>query len=189
MLMFAAPASASVIVQDIPFSADVQDANATVFADPFNAALGTLTGVSVTVSADYMPDILVEGPVGSPSSSVLHYQFGGPGDAPVKAVGGTFPLVLNASNDLTGPAEHVGFTVVPASDLGAYIDTQPVYVGFLDMFSLPAAGTSWPTYVDNSTYSGTFEVTYTYAVAEPASLTILGSALVAMAVRRRRSRR
>jgi hypothetical protein len=175
-LSMPAAALGDTITEAVGFSSNSNIGLYSVMGPMFNPALGTLTGVSISVSGTYSANIVTAATSPDPAS-VLGYDWSVTGDRNIGSVG-TFGLIADG-NSLTGSPEAFNFStgVLPAPDDQYYLGAPPFTTGLLinvDVFSNPAVTGSWGSpYDDNSAFSGVVEATYTYTVPEPGTLALL----------------
>jgi len=172
LLGAAVPAVADTITYDVPFSLNTYPASDTVYGPQFNPVLGTLTEVSAIVTGTYLPDIV--GPTLPSTTTAAFYEYWG-GDCSCGSgnmLVGTYTLTNGK-----GPAQAFSFSTGALPNLQNYIQFFGVTTGFLlnvgafsESLTPGAWGNDWN---DQSTYSGTVDITYTYTVPEPSSLAIL----------------
>jgi len=170
----AVPALADTITYNVPFSFVQIGSSETVYGPQFDPYLGTLTEVSAVVTGTYLPDILGASVPSSTSAAfwVSGEGYSGGGLGPTEV--GTYTLT-----DGKGPAQPFSFSTGALPGLEYYIDPNDSVAfanGFLlniDAYSQPVTPGAWGDWDDNSTFSGTVELTYTYTVPEPSSLAIL----------------
>jgi hypothetical protein len=185
----AEPALADAITETIAFSGSDENGVTTVSGPVFNASLGTLTGVSITITGTLTPDIFTT-VTNAPTSAMLdgYIDLLGAGGPPTVLNGGTFTLTQNGAY-LTGAPEAFSFTEASTNlaVLNNYI-SSPGYMttglANLDIYAVSATPGAWGSQADSiSPYSGEFAITYTYDVPEPASLALLafGATLLPLA--------
>jgi hypothetical protein len=191
-IAWSVPAAANTIVEDIAFSGSVANGPAFVTGPLFNPALGTLTGVSVAVTGQYELSVFT---LESGLPPIMKFALQGifePAGADVSLPLGTFYATTANRTNYTGMAA-IGFTGT-LGDIGDYVAGSPDATSYLaglgfDAFPANHIGLGGDA-DDNSTWSGSLAVTYTYDVPEPGSIAILGlAALLAMCLGRRAERK
>ncbi len=172
-------ALADSITETIAFYGTVDTGGNTVYGPVFNASLGTLTGVSVTITGTLRPSVVTY-TANVPTYAQLDGYINLLGDAwPPTILNYSTVILTQNGGYLTGPPEPFGFTASTTYGLYSYT-SGPAYqttgLADLDVFlnaPYPGAWGCCGAYQD-SVYSGNFAITYDYDVPEPASLALLG---------------
>jgi hypothetical protein len=202
-LLAATPSSmAGTIVQNIPGL--VQNlGDFTPFdinALPFNPATGVLTDVTIEIIGNYTPETATDATlVAFPATATLTSRVfvfatnGGP-TTNVPLGSQTLPVVVaspGAAGISTGPSTAFDMTF-PLSDLAAFetgIAGSQLLVEYGFKTATSLSGPDFPSGSDLTSFSGSAVLTYDFAVSEPASLALLGTALAGFGLVRRRKRK
>jgi hypothetical protein len=192
--MLATPALADTIVQGLPAVQAMGDFTPyNIEGALFNPTLGTLTAVTATLTGTYTPAVF-EGFGSSPGTLVSSYfLFGGDqlgpdtfsGNLPSQTVTPTCaspPTDCRYSGNPTAFSQNFTF-----SDLDSFISAPsgPAIVSEFGFKSNVIAGGGGGS--DFTSFAGTYVLTYTYQVPEPASLGLLSAGLALVLLLRRRN--
>jgi hypothetical protein len=182
----AGPALADSITDTVKFGGQQDDGSVNVYGPLFNPTLGTLTGVSVTITGTLDPSVFTFMP-NTPTSVQLGATIWLPRFSyPLTVLdGGNYNLTDTASG-LIGPPEAFSFTQSTSNANALYDYTAPdnTALAEVNVFLTPPYPGAWGPQADpTSTYTGNLAITYYYDVPEPASLALLalGAALLPLA--------
>jgi hypothetical protein len=173
----ARPALADSITDTVKFGGQQDDGSVTVYGPLFNPTLGTLTGVSVTITGTLDPSVFTFMP-NTPTSVQLDATIWLPTFSYPLAIldGGNYTLTDTVSG-LIGTPEAFSFTqsTSNANALYDYYNTSNSALAVVNVFLTPPYPGAWGPQEDpTSTYTGNLAITYDYDVPEPASLALLG---------------
>ncbi len=193
--LLAAPAFAGTYTETIAFAGGPDGGGPTVYGAEFDPTLGTLTGVTLTASGSYTPEIFVGPPVSSTASvlnvDLLTYS---PTLSLNHVTDGNYTLVQNGSY-LMGTPERFSDTVTVTNSQAlndfwtGIVPNEVSGLTVVDVYSLPATQFAWGNMADDylSHFSGNLSVTYTYTpVPEPAGAALLGMGAALLLWQRRR---
>jgi hypothetical protein len=178
LLAATAPALADTITQDISVTGSVANEPTFVTGALFNPALGTLTGVSATISGTFSASVFIPGPAPRQFTFALEGML----TAPNQTVSGNLgDFTVTASNP-AGGGLYTGFegfnATVDLTSVGDYVAGSPDATSYLASIGLDDHSISGNTGAssDFSTFAYDFDLTYTYEVPEPSSLMMMGVA-------------